>query len=269
MNISKGGLSVNIVFIGCGNMGEALLKPIADSRHDSVFVLEKRTERIEALSNRYPSVLFASDLSEIKGKALIVFAVKPQDKENAKALLAGINCEFGVLSIMAGVKMSFFKDAPAKALIRAMPNLPAMIGKGITGVCATSRGEFFNKALEILRGAGEVVEVEECHMDLITAVSGSGPAYFFFLCQCLYEFAIGQGLDKEKADLIVRQLALGTADFMVKYSGLGFIEMRKRVTSKGGTTQAAFDVISQKGIEDALKEAFSAAKERAEELAQS
>jgi len=256
-----------IVFIGCGNMGEAVLKG-ALALKEEVFIIEKSRQRREYLEREYPNVVFIEDVSAVKGDALIVVAVKPQDKLSALSLIKGIRAPFGILSIMAGVKLSFFESIGAQEVVRAMPNLPAMIGRGITGVCSDKKGPFYEKAVKALEGMGKVIEVEEGRMDVITAVSGSGPAYFFFLCQCLFEFACDNGITEQDADVLVRQLALGSAEFMVKYPEIGFARMREKVTSKGGTTEAAFNVVEGQGICAGLKDAFKRALDRSKELSE-
>jgi pyrroline-5-carboxylate reductase len=268
----------NIIgIIGGGNMGEALIKGLYELKKWVVHVCETNPERVEFLKTGY-KIIYEKDISSLVAKVdIIIFAVKPQEMES---VLGQIKTTEGKLfiSIAAGLKIKYFEDRlGAKArVVRAMPNLPALIGEGITGYCV---GQFANDEdkgnagliLEALGGGhGSVILFDESQMDAVTAVSGSGPAYVFFFVEEWLNAAITLGLGEKDAKVLVCETLIGSAGLLKKLRASKFEELktlRAKVTSKGGTTQAAMDVLLNGKIDQLMKEALTAAKKRSIELA--
>jgi pyrroline-5-carboxylate reductase len=259
-----------IGIIGGGNMGEALIKGLVGKKlilPTGILVCEADTKRVQYLKGKYR--IGAGDLNTVIAQSsTVVLAVKPQDMENVLLQIKEHDPLF--ISIAAGLTTKFFeKRLGGKArVVRAMPNMPALISEGITGVC---RGRYAalsdaREAMRILAAVGGVLEFQEKYMDAITAVSGSGPAYVFLFVEAWMAAARALGLKEQEAKNLVYETLTGSAH-LLKKSELTAGELRIKVTSKGGTTQAAMDVFAKGKIEQLMKEALSAAKQRAKELA--
>ncbi len=260
---------VDVMMIGCGNMGLALLKAAVVSREvDRILVVEKREERRQKIKDLFPKDVEVYDTIPEFGSGLVVIAVKPQDLPSViPTLKERSGREITILSIAAGITRRYYQEAlGVKDVIRAMPNTPGLLGVGITGVVYEDGVKYSDVAMEILRGLGEVVRVDsEEDIDTITAISGSGPAYFFLLTQLLKEFGVEMGLSEDTAKLLARRTAYGAGVLLERMEG-SCEELRRMVTSPGGTTEAAIKYMTEKGISDILKGAFLRAKERAKEL---
>ncbi|MEA3305772.1 MAG: pyrroline-5-carboxylate reductase [Candidatus Omnitrophota bacterium] len=202
--------------------------------------------------------------------AIILLAIKPQDFENARGKIReALDSSKLIISIVAGItlKQIVGRLKQGARAARVMPNMPCLVNQGVSALCynnftAPGDKEFVRK---MFTSIGDIVEVDEGDMDAVTAVSGSGPAYFFYLTQVLEECAIDMGIDKEKAKLLAVKTAIGSAAIL-KDGGFGAKALRKHVTSKGGTTEAAFRVFVEKKLGSILKEGIRAAKKRAGEL---
>jgi pyrroline-5-carboxylate reductase len=257
-----------IGLIGGGNMGEAL---IAGTRKDyKVAVCEANASRVKYLKSKYK--VTAVDLkSLIKKSDVIVLAVKPQDLSPVLDQLAGHDLKGKlIVSIAAGITIAFIEQRLVQKakVIRTMPNMPALIGEGITAV---SQGKWavpkdVKDVCQMLKGIGETIVVKEDVMNAITAVSGSGPAYVFLFVECFMKGAQDLGLTaKQSKDLVYRTL-IGSAHLLEKASD-DAATLRAKVTSKGGTTQAATDVFASYKMEKIFRDALMAALNRAEKLA--
>jgi len=265
----------NIIgIIGGGNMGEALIKGLYKS--DSIFIYEVNPKRVEYLRRKYNKLNIA-DISEVVAQAqVIILAVKPQDMH---AALSWVRSNYSkesklFISIAAGLTTKFFEDNlknalnPKPRIVRAMPNMPALISEGMTGVC---RGQYaqpvdLKLARSILGAIGETVIIKEDMMDAVTAVSGSGPAYVFLFVEQWINAAVELGFDQDQARQLVHKTLLGSVHLLEK-SYFDASELRAKVTSKGGTTQAAMDVFFKGKFDQLMKKALLAAKKRAKELA--
>ena len=258
-----------VVLVGCGNMGMALLKSAVECKEvDRIVVVDKRAEQLERVRSVYPDVECVQTVPEFKSGLLIV-AVKPQDVSAvAEQIRDRIGEEVSVLSVCAGITRTYLKQAlGTEYVIRAMPNTPGLISAGITGVVYEEGIPHLEVALDILKGLGEVLRLEkEEDLDVVTAISGSGPAYYFFLTEQLRDFGIEAGLPREVAERLARRTAYGAGLLLEKFSGK-CEELRRMVTSPGGTTEAAIKYMTEKGVGDILKGAFERAKIRAKELA--
>ena len=257
----------NIIgIIGGGNMGEALIKGLY-SKH-SVHVCETNGERVKYLKKKYQGIVLG-DLKVVEAASVIVFAIKPQDMELLlKQISVGKNKLF--ISIAAGLTTKFFeKHLGGKVrVVRAMPNMPALIGEGITGICTGrfAKSMDLKLAQSILSAIGQTVIVKESMIDAVTAVSGSGPAYVFLFVEQWINAAIKLGFNGSQAKQLVYKTLLGSAH-LLEQSQFEAADLRVKVTSKGGTTQAALDVFSKRKFDQLMKDALSSAKKRAKELA--
>ena len=257
----------SIAIIGGGNMGEALVKGLQGRR---LFVCESDLERARHLKSKY-KVSIVGLLEAVNAAGTVILAVKPQDMAIVVSQITAVGDKKLFISIAAGLTTKFFeKNLGGKPkIVRAMPNMPAFIGEGITGVCTGkyAKPADLKSAKEVLSAIGETVTVDEAMMDAVTAVSGSGPAYVFLFVEQWMAAAQALGFNKQQAKDLVYKTLLGSAHLLEK-SEFDAATLRAKVTSKGGTTQAALDVFSKARFERTFKQALLAAKKRAKQLAQ-
>jgi pyrroline-5-carboxylate reductase len=202
---------------------------------------------------------------------VVFLAVKPQDLETVLVELKNkLNPKALVISIAAGKKIKFIEEHLAAdiSVIRVMPNTPAQIGKGISAIAAGSRTtqEDIELVTKLFLTTGEVVRVEEQLLDAVTALSGSGPAYFFKFVESMIKAGVELGLSNEIATKLTLETISGSAA-MLKESGLDAKTLRNNVTSPKGTTAAALQVLSENNFDSLILQAMTAAKKRAQELA--
>lgn len=263
-----------IAVLGAGQIGEALIGGLLSSGWRSPAELTastRREERAAELRERHGIDVTLSNAEAAAGAALVVIAVKPQDIE---ALLGEIGPliqpEQTVLSIAAAISTAAIERhlAGGVPVVRAMPNTPAVVHEGMAGVCAGAHASDAHLTLaeEALRHLGAVVRVSEPYMDAVTAVSGSGPAYFALLAEAMIEAGILLGLSREVSTQLVVQTMLGTAK-QLRDLKLHPVELREMVTSPGGTTIAAIRELEQAGVRAAFLNAIQAAMDRSRELA--
>ena len=261
---------MRIAFLGGGNMATALIGGLVSKGADarSISVIEVSPAARERLGARYPVHIATAPDAALARSEVLVIAVKPQD---AKAALASVSVhQHLVISIAAGLTLDSLSRwlGGHRKLVRCMPNTPALIGAGISGLYAlpeVSR-EDRDKAERILGAAGEVVWVpEERLLDVVTAVSGSGPAYVFWFMEQLAAAAEKLGLEQQAAMKLALHTMLGAAKLAAS-SSESPATLRKNVTSKGGTTEAALNVFEQEKLAERLLRAVQAASRRATEL---
>ncbi len=248
-------------------MGTAILAGIR--RKFSVKVCEADLERSAFLKSTF-KITTQNLETAVKAADVVLLAVKPQDFVKVlNDLRPLVNSKKFIISIAAGISTNYIEKQLGGNIrvIRAMPNMPAQIGEGITAACA---GRFAKEvdirlAVEIFNHIGKTIVVEEYLMDAITAVSGSGPAYVFLFVECLVKAAQTLGLNENQSKELVLKTLTGSVHLLEK-SKDDAATLRSKVTSKGGTTQAAMDVFLNQNIEKMFEEALSAAKRRAEEL---
>jgi len=265
-------LSGTIVLAGAGKMGGALLTGWLAQGLDgcNVAVIEPHpVDEISALSAR--GVRFNPKPKDIGAVAALVVAVKPQMfREAAAQLKSFVGPGTLLVSIMAGIPIASLADACGGAVVRAMPNTPAAIGRGITVAVAATNVTPAQRAMAdaLLRATGAVEWVEdEGLIDAVTAVSGSGPAYVFLLAEELARAGVAAGLPEELATKLARATVAGSGELLHR-SDLDAATLRKNVTSPGGTTAAALEVLmAQDGFGPLLTRAVAAAKQRSKELA--
>lgn len=261
-----------IVLAGAGKMGGALLTGWLAQGLDgcNVAVLEPHpSDEIAALTAR--GVRFNPPAQDLGTVAALVIAVKPQMfREAAAQLKAFVSPATLVVSIMAGINVSALTEACGGAVVRAMPNTPAAIGRGITVAVAAADVSSAQRAIAdaLLRATGAVEWVtDERLIDAVTAVSGSGPAYVFLLAEELARAGVEAGLPEQLAIKLARATVAGSGELLHR-SDLDAATLRKNVTSPGGTTAAALDVLmADDGLRPLLIRAVAAAKKRSEELA--
>lgn len=265
----------HICFIGGGNMAQCLIGGLIDDgmKPQFITVSEPDASRREELTNDFGVTVLTDNIAAINESDIVVVAVKPQVMKSAVLpLQEGLSEKKPLLiSIAAGIPISSLESWVGNdlAMIRAMPNTPALVNTGITALFANSRvlQKQRNQAEAILRAVGKVVWIEEeTLMDTVTAVSGSGPAYFFYFMEALEQAAIEEGLDENTARLLSLETALGAARLAIE-TMKPLSELRGRVTSPGGTTEAAIQVLEQAGICQILKRAVTAARKRSTDLA--
>ncbi len=265
--------SINIGFIGGGNMAEALIAGLirAGHRPDDIRVSDTQSGRIAELREKYGIAAAASNAEAASGADVLVLAVKPQQM---KAALAGLGAEIRdgatVISIAAGVSLASLHDYLGRqdlTIVRVMPNTPALVGAGMSVLfCADEEGEHRRRAEYVLGASGDTAWVtQEKMLHAVTAISGSGPAYFFLLAEMMQAAAIGLGLPEDLAKKLVARTAYG-AGCMLAETGRTPEELRRQVASPGGTTQAALDVMYDKGLPDVVRKAITAAQKRSVEL---
>jgi pyrroline-5-carboxylate reductase len=264
-------MSMRIAVLGGGVMGETLASGFLRcvTPLPQVVIAEKRQERAAELREAY-AVEIADAPQAVRGAGVVVLVVKPQD---TPALLAEIGSilEPGtlVISIAAGIRTSTIEDAvaPGVDVVRAMPNTPARVDRGVTGISAGAlcSPAALRLAEQLLQSVGLVVDVPESLQDAVTAISGSGPAYVFFLAEAMTAAAQDLGLDEATATRMVNQTILGAAT-LLEVSGEPADVLRRNVTSPNGTTAAAIGRLQELGVSEAVGSAIAAARDRSREL---
>jgi pyrroline-5-carboxylate reductase len=269
---------MKITFIGGGNMATALVSGLSNSgtEHD-VLVVEpfaEQRQKLMALFAEKNAKLRFTVLSEIDSSCahseVIVLAVKPQQMSTACETLGKYNPKGLLLSIAAGTRISSIQQWVGKGskVVRAMPNTPATLGLGISGLVGSDNTSESDRqaAHTIMKAAGEVLWVNsEAMIDAVTAVSGSGPGYVFYLMEAMQAGAQVQGFTAEQAKLLTEHTFAGASQLALR-SGVAFGTLRDQVTSKGGTTFAGLEALRKDNVAQAMVDAIKAAKDRAEEL---
>jgi pyrroline-5-carboxylate reductase len=264
-----------IAILGCGKIGDSLLGGLLSAKWrepSEVSATCRREERVGELRGHFGVDATLSNGEAVGGAGLVVIAVKPQDIE---ALLGEVGplltVEQTVLSVAAAIRTSRIEARIAEPVpvVRAMPNAPSIVHEGIAGICAGAHADEQHLALaeECLSHLGGVVRVSEPYMDAVTAVSGSGPAYFALLAEAMIEAGLLLGLSREVTTRLVVQTMLGTAK-LLRDEHVHPVELREAVTSPGGTTIRAIRELESAGVRAAFLNAIAAAMERSKELAE-
>jgi pyrroline-5-carboxylate reductase len=264
-----------IAILGGGRIGEALLSGLLSSgwrEPSEVAVTSRREERVAELRERYGAEATLDNAAAVADAGVVVVAVKPQDIDALLGEIGGrLTTEQTLVSIAAAIPTAHIEEriADGVPVVRAMPNSPATVHEGMAGICAGAHAgdEQLALAEELLSHLGRVVRAPESWMDAITAVSGSGPAYFALLAEAMIEAGILLGLSREVSTTLVVQTMFGTAK-QLRDLGMHPVELRESVTSPGGTTIAAIRELEQAGVRAAFLNAIQAAMDRARELAE-
>jgi pyrroline-5-carboxylate reductase len=263
-----------LAVLGCGKMGEALVSGLLASgwRQAADIVVTARSEdRLKELSEKHAVGTTLDNGAAVAGAQVVVIAVKPQDIEG---LLAEVSPHLGVdqtvLSFVAAIPTALIETHLSQPVpvVRAMPNTPSLVHEGMAGVAAGKYAdtEHVELASEVLDHVGRTVSVPEDYLDAVTAISGSGPAYFALLAEAMIEAGILLGLSREISTDLVVQTMLGSAK-LLRDTHMHPVELREMVTSPGGTTTRAIQVLEQSGVRAAFLNAIQAAMERSKELA--
>lgn len=261
-----------IGIIGCGNIGEAIVRGIINSgkiKSTQIIVSDIDPDRVESVVEKYNVAGTTSNTRVIENSEIIFLSVKPKDLE--KTILPvkdAFNNKNIIISVLAGVKISKLKNLIPKAtVVRIMPNTPVLVGEGAIGVSFEKDINSSKKEelIDILRSMGVVVEVDENLMDAVTGLSGSGPAYVFMFIEGLIQGGIKEGLSYKQAKELAVQTVLGSAK-LIKEMGDHPSVLRDKVSSPAGTTIYALHKLEEKGLKDAVISAVSEATKRSRDL---
>jgi pyrroline-5-carboxylate reductase len=256
-----------LTVVGGGNMGAALLGGLLDAGAvvpSSVAVVEVLAARRDELAELFPEVVVTE---QTPASRAAIIAVKPGDVVDAARRVAAAGAE-RVLSIAAGVRLATIEAAvgPSVAVVRAMPNTPALVRLGASAIAGGTAADADDVAWaeSILAAVGTVERMSEPDLDLFTGVAGSGPAYLFLVAEALTDAAAAEGMSRDVAERVVCQLLLGAATLLDRDRDPALL--RERVTSPGGTTEAGLAVLDERGLREAFSAAVRAATERSREL---
>ncbi|MBU4366014.1 MAG: pyrroline-5-carboxylate reductase [Kiritimatiellae bacterium] len=262
-----------LTFVGAGNMAEALVHGIIRAKllpSQCLRVTDTDRRRLDHFQATFGVAGFECNVDGVRGAQIVVLAVKP-------SVMAEVAPEIGValapgalvISIAAGISTRRLEQRLPKGtrIVRVMPNMPALAGAGVSVYCLGSRATEDDVRLveSLFQSVGVVVRLDEKHLDAVTALSGSGPAYVFFLAEFMMQAGCEMGLDHATA----KMLTLGTirgATRLLEETGQAPEELRRRVTSKGGTTAAAFEVLEVGRVRETFIKAIRAAQKRSREL---
>jgi pyrroline-5-carboxylate reductase len=258
--------------IGAGVMGEAILAGLIRTGRDadSIMVGERRPERGAELSRAYGVKVVPN--AEAAAADTLLMAVKPQDlgatlREIAPKMRAGQV----LVSVAAGKSTEWIESLvpDGVAVVRAMPNTPALVGEGMAGLSrgSTVSDEQYAEAESLMSAIGKAIEIPEYQQDALTAVSGSGPAYIFYVVEAMVEAGVQLGLARDVSTALVQQTLFGAAT-MLRETGTHPSVLREQVTSPGGTTAAALRQLDEHGVRAAFMSAMEACRNRSRELAQ-
>jgi pyrroline-5-carboxylate reductase len=261
-----------VAVLGGGKMGEALLSGMlrAGRGADALMVAERHPERAQFLRERY-GVATPSNLEAVKSADILVLAVKPQDMAALLTEVGGdVRTDQLVVSVAAGIPTSFIERhlGPDVPVVRVMSNTAVLVDAAMSAISPGSHAgpEHLRTAESLLTPVGEVIRVPEAQQDAVTALSGSGPAYFFYLVEAMTEAGILLGLPRDVAHNLIVQTAIGSAR-MLKETGEHPVILREAVMSPAGTTIAAIREMENHGVRAALLAALEAARDRSRELA--
>jgi len=265
-------MSLSVGVIGCGNMGSALMRGIAEAcllPAGRIVGYDSDRDKLNRLV-RSLKVKAGRSVREAAACSVVLLAVKPQQMEEVlREIRPFLSHRPLLVSIAAGIRSGWIERRVGRGVpvVRVMPNTPALVKKGISAIAAGRSAGAKHRLLtgRIFKSVGEVVQVKENWMDAVTAVSGSGPAYFFYLMEQMAAAGVRLGL----SSAVARRLALATAQGaaeLVARSGEDPSVLRRRVTSKGGTTEAAFKLFKRRGLDKILQDGIRAAARRAKEL---
>jgi len=264
---------MKLAVIGAGNMATAIIKAVLESKAVSakdITVSDINPLSLERVQTEQGVLTADSNISAIDSADTIILAVKPQNLEGiSRELSCRLKCGQLVISILAGTPLSRLAlSLGHDEIIRAMPNTPAQIGMGMTVWTCSEKvsAEQKQNGQAILSSMGRELFVDdEGFIDMATAISGSGPAYFFLFMECLVESAVSLGFDSETALSLVLQTALGSIQYAIT-SGRGLAELRQQVTSPGGTTAEAINHFNSNDIKTIINGAVAAAYRKAAEM---
>ncbi len=264
---------LRMTFIGAGNMAEALVRGIIRAKllpSRCVQVTDPDKRRRDYFQANFGVTVFERNTDGIRGAQAVILAVKPQVIGDVlKDVGTTLNATTLVISIAAGITTQRLQTQlpGGMRVVRVMPNMPALAGVGVSVYCPGLLASKDDTRLveALFQSVGVVMRLDEKHLDAVTALSGSGPAYVFFLAECMLQAGVEMGLDRATA----KELTLGTmrgATRLLEIMGPAPEELRCRVTSKGGTTAAALEVLEEGRVRETFVRAIQAAQKRSKEL---
>ena len=266
-------MTKKIVLVGGGNMGEALIAGLLSSgrwKPSQITVCDIRHNHLASLRRRYKVNVSTDNRLAVREAGIVLLAVKPQQMKQVLGDLSPIlRPSQMVLSIAAGITTRYIEKCLARRVpvVRIVPNAPALVGQGMAAIVRgrSAKGSHEDAARGIMETVGKVVKVPESQMDAVTAVSGSGPAYVFYLAEAMRDAGIELGLPPRVSDQLVRQTIMG-AGVLLAQSEEKTHRLRQRVTSPGGTTEAAINVMEKAKVRTIFSKALARAAERSREL---
>lgn len=261
-----------VAIFGAGVMGETLLSGLLRSGRDPerLVITERRPERVEELRASYPGVRILDNVEAAELAEVLVIVVKPQDMGNLLTEIAEhVRPGNLVVSLAAGITTSFLEDhlPQGSSVVRVMPNTPALVDQGMAALSSGQHctAEHMAEAMDLLRSCGRAIEVPEHYQDAVTAISGSGPAYVFYVVEAMIEAGVVLGLPRATATELVIQTLFGAAT-MIRETGQHPTVLREQVTSPGGTTAAALRQLDDHKVRAAFITAMEAAAARSAQL---
>jgi pyrroline-5-carboxylate reductase len=264
--------SKTVAILGAGVMGSTLLSGLIRSGRDAadLVITGRNVERVEELASRY-GVRWMSNADAARAADTLVLVVKPQDMAGLLAEIRGcVRPGALVVSLAAGITTGFLEERlPAgTAVVRVMPNTPALVDEGMAAISPGQHCDevHLNEAEELLRSCGKVLRIAEKHLDAVTAISGSGPAYIFYVVEAMIEAGVLLGMPRTTSTELVVQTLYGAAT-MLKETGQHPTVLREQVSSPGGTTMAALRQLDDHKVRAAFVTAMEAAAERSKQLA--
>lgn len=276
--------SIKLAIIGAGAMGSAIATGLTESQEttdksfkaEEIILYDVDSEKLKQLNMNYGFRTCESIFDLFKDKSSrdqieqLIIAVKPKDMDKLLQSLSSLNLAESctIISIAAGVNISVMeKHFPNHPIIRAMPNTPCQIQKGATVLSPNLKvtNSQLNKALEIFKSLGVALVLDESKLDAVTALSGSGPAYIFLLAEAMTEAGIKLGLDEHSASSLTKATIYGAGALLFE-SGVEASELRKKVTSPGGTTEAALNSFKSNNFSNIVEQALQAASNKAASL---
>lgn len=272
--------NLTIGFIGAGNMARSIIGGLINSglAASQLMVSNPSPAKLEQLIADFKGIQISQDNAQVAQKSeILILAVKPQMMSQ---MLSSINhldlAQTLIISVAAGVETETInkqlnKASSSLAIVRSMPNTPALVGQGATGLFANGAVSAVQKkqASEIFNAVGSCQWVSnESQMDLVTAISGSGPAHYFLFLEAVTDYAIGQGMEPSVAKSLALQTALGAAIMAQQQSETSLAQLRQNVTSPGGTTAAAIDSFSNNNFKQIIAQALEASVKRGQQLAE-
>ena len=265
-------LNCNICFIGGGNMAQALIGGLLSRGLASTRItVSDPVEQIREILQAKDVQVTDNNVEAIRDADVVVLAVKPQVLATVLNPLKGLFADKLIVSIVAGAKIETISEiTDTDQVVRVMPNTPALVQTGAHGLYANAvvNQDQRDLASQVLAATGLTLWVDtEAQIDAVTAVSGSGPAYFFYMMESMIRAGKNLGLDEKAATALTLQTAIGAAQMAITSSNTP-AELRKNVTSPNGTTQAALEVFDRAQISQNIQAALAAAKKRSQELAQ-
>lgn len=264
-------MKMNIGFIGGGNLAEAVISGLtrAGEGHEIRVVERFNLERLAFLTDKY-GIISANYEEVVSQSQVIIIAVKPNHVRDVLEQVTDLPLKGKLfISVAAGINVEFLeKYLHDAAVVRVMPNTSSAVQESVTGMVKGSAVTDLQleMAAEVFRAVGQVLWIPEDKIDAVTAISGSGPAYYYLFTECLVNAGVKLGLNESEADLLARATIIGAAK-MLANSDKPAKQLREEITSPNGTTQEALNVFREEGLEDIMMKATAACKRRSVEMA--